>query len=459
MPESNGHITAPVGLATVAKVLGENKLDTATLCTSPKINRWAKYKPVRVDTPADITETQRKAVNHGLAVTNALLADGYTYNLAEWGYNKPDGIWWKRLTDFIGYRATAKPPIYIISDEPEEDGCTVITWDEGTTKIDDFKVVAGYTCGSKIVGPPMQAGISMDELNFGATSNIGARTFGLLRVMGSTKVYLGATKIFDYDANTAPQGAPVIDFSVKSSLTSSGYNYISDQLMKLPVGSYIEVLPVIDTMDFVANKIAVPGSGLTGFPVGKKLRIYHQKTPDWYMTGLVGNIGMGYITNKDTGTSEACGTMAQSSSNPGTVARRLPSDPGNQYYEISAQYNFYNTRNDAVTLYAGAFYLVIGSAISVPAISMAIASQVSGGFRSSVSIPKSATTSVIIRFRLTVEEFNTRFAPVPNLSTQPTQSAQFILAFRNPHNLVTVKNTSGVEQTNVNWLFYFKVTQ
>ena len=447
MGHSNGYITAPINTDDVSATLGVASHDVGTLCTSDSINRWAKYKPVRVDTPAEIDDAQRKAVNHGLVVTNALQSDGYTYNLAKWTYNKPDGTWWKRLTDFIGYAHTSKPPIYIMSDEPDEDGCTVITWDEGTTKIDDFKVLAGYVCGNSIVGPPSQFGITMDELNFGASTNIANCTFGLLQtiVSGKVKMYLGASKKFNYGTGEAP----VCDFSVKKSGSTTGYNYIAQNLMQCAVGSYIEVLPVIDTMDFAANKTDAPNSGLTGFPIGKKLRIYHQKTEDWYMAGIIGNITLYYVTNKDTGTTSQRGILYHTQPSSGGFSRELPTDPANQYYILSVGYNFYNNRTYPITLNAGAFYLNISSGrLSIPCLDVA-----SGN---SVSIPATTTQAVVMRFRVTVEEFNAIFAPAPNVSTQPMQNARFNLAYRNPNNLVTRKNTSGTEVAE-SWQFYFQV--
>ena len=46
MPVTDGHITAPFGLAAVARTLGENKLDTQSLCCSPKINPYSLIRPL-----------------------------------------------------------------------------------------------------------------------------------------------------------------------------------------------------------------------------------------------------------------------------------------------------------------------------------------------------------------------------------------------------------------------------
>lgn len=46
MPHSNGYITAPVSISDVRQVLNASSNDLGTLCISPAINKWAKYKPV-----------------------------------------------------------------------------------------------------------------------------------------------------------------------------------------------------------------------------------------------------------------------------------------------------------------------------------------------------------------------------------------------------------------------------
>lgn len=52
-PNNLNHIIAPVGLATVAQVLGEAKTDTGTLCLSPKISPYSLIRPLfyRSDSP------------------------------------------------------------------------------------------------------------------------------------------------------------------------------------------------------------------------------------------------------------------------------------------------------------------------------------------------------------------------------------------------------------------------
>ncbi len=131
MGQSNGIIYAPVNTDDVSTTIGEGSHDVATLCTSGKIKEWAKYKPVRVDTPLTITDAQRKAVNYG--ITNipyftlganmasfmrgagALPTNGA--KVEYFMYERPDTNDWKRLDDFVkdttkGYWHGAEHPIF-----------------------------------------------------------------------------------------------------------------------------------------------------------------------------------------------------------------------------------------------------------------------------------------------------------------------------------------------------------
>lgn len=444
MSNSYGSIKAPVRTSSdVASVLNVNSNNVGYLCKNShgKTNKWSKFKPVRYAKDSGLTEAEFKSVNYGLIPTSAVVDNAY--NLNEWTYNAPRGGSSEpyRLGDFRDYNHKSKPPIYILSNEPTEDNCTVITWDEGLTKIEDFKILAAYKTSSKIVGPPSSFGMGMDEMNFGATANVGNCTFGLLQLAGTVKMYHGANNKFNYDGNVAPY----IDFSVNSN--------IKNNLKNIAVGSYLEVLPVIDTMDFSANKTSYPNSGLCGFPVGKKLRIYHLKSVDWYLTGINGNVAVSYITMKDTGATKSVGTLYYTGTVTTAINKEYPADPENQYYFMEVGYNIYNNRNYSITLNYGAFYLVIGGLTVAEANDL----KTSGSYANSVTLSAKTTTKVTIRFIIDAEDFNTRFQKIPNLSSQPEQSTTLRLAFRNSNNLVTMKDTSGNDLTTQNWTYKFKV--
>lgn len=137
MSYSNGIISAPVSIDDVKSALGESSNDLATLCKSSNINKWAKYKPISIGKPFNITEKDRANCRYGLDfTTNSLLTDMFrrgssfsinTYSLtdisnntSEWIYSRPRGGSGSpyRLGDFVnnetytdGYRSKTQPPL------------------------------------------------------------------------------------------------------------------------------------------------------------------------------------------------------------------------------------------------------------------------------------------------------------------------------------------------------------
>lgn len=123
MALSNNKITAPVSVDDVADCLGMNRSSTlADLCTSSKINVWAKYKPTVYPSPFPDDWYKSKDGNYGLNITvynrvsswSALVAE---YSKANNGYSniykRPNGGATSpyRLGDFRGYNHKAKPEI------------------------------------------------------------------------------------------------------------------------------------------------------------------------------------------------------------------------------------------------------------------------------------------------------------------------------------------------------------
>lgn len=131
---STGIVTAPVSVADVGSALGSNSVDVGTLCQYPSIKKWAKYKPMVYNTPAELTDAQRCDLdNWGLtnipyfiraADMAAFMSIGKPApsNGAKTGYflwDRPGDSDWKRLTDFVskeegktkGYYAFASAPI------------------------------------------------------------------------------------------------------------------------------------------------------------------------------------------------------------------------------------------------------------------------------------------------------------------------------------------------------------
>ena len=138
----NGTIlSAPIGLAEVYSVLGVSKsgsyYDVGYICSNShgRTNPWALYKPQRINTPADITLSQRKQNNCGLTpyLVSALSGlpaayTNYANSMHGWTYNAPrPGTDWSRLTDFNGYNHAATAP-YLNMSSPENVALTQNTF-------------------------------------------------------------------------------------------------------------------------------------------------------------------------------------------------------------------------------------------------------------------------------------------------------------------------------------------
>lgn len=128
----------------VATCLGVGSYDLGTLCTSSKIKKWSRYKPIRNSSPGilddvafetDIHEGGNTYDIYGMQVSilHNMLGNGWTqqskitsiandttgffYKLAkktlsEWLYLLPrSGTDWLRLTDFGGYNNNATSPM------------------------------------------------------------------------------------------------------------------------------------------------------------------------------------------------------------------------------------------------------------------------------------------------------------------------------------------------------------
>ncbi|MBQ7150543.1 MAG: hypothetical protein IJS06_06250 [Prevotella sp.] len=121
MANSNGVITAPIGLVDVQQVLGESSTDLATLCLSNNINMWAKYKPVVLGTVGHNDANWWKGTFGncgirmvGIRTTNrANIPSLYSSEDNGWQYEKPYGGSNSpyRLADFEGYNHYAIPPV------------------------------------------------------------------------------------------------------------------------------------------------------------------------------------------------------------------------------------------------------------------------------------------------------------------------------------------------------------
>lgn len=122
MALANNKITAPVSIDDLKSLFGEPSGDLATLCKSPKINVWAKYKPTVYPSPFPNDWYKSKDGNYGLNITVDNRVNSWSALVAEYSkanngysniYNRPSGGATSpyRLGDFRGYNHKAKPEI------------------------------------------------------------------------------------------------------------------------------------------------------------------------------------------------------------------------------------------------------------------------------------------------------------------------------------------------------------
>lgn len=121
MPIVSGKVKAPISTGDVARALGVNSLDVGTLCSSPKINMWAKYKPVVYPSVKDngnwagikgdygITTPMRSSIEEAKDSYNGS-DNGYIYTRPSGGESSP-----YRITDFEGYNHSVKCPVSDVS--------------------------------------------------------------------------------------------------------------------------------------------------------------------------------------------------------------------------------------------------------------------------------------------------------------------------------------------------------
>lgn len=117
---TNGKVTAPINIEDAYDALGiapSGMYDVAEVCTSSKINKWAKFKPIKHSALGDI-EAYRKGLGYGIVmltninpsnIASAYASQQTTERLNGWVYDKPTGGSSSpyRLPDFDGYNHNA----------------------------------------------------------------------------------------------------------------------------------------------------------------------------------------------------------------------------------------------------------------------------------------------------------------------------------------------------------------
>ena len=188
-------VTAPVSIYDVQRALGKSSPDLKTLAMSDTINKWAKFKPVKLMTTSapyrpvvDVlsqmdmsnsdhsrwswknTSTWWRATNgmcglviHQYESLNDLLMDYFSphevgYQIQwKWEYDPLDSSHNARLTDFAGYRHNAIPPLHDFMSDKD------IYYSQGS--LVDTKVVIGP--GFNVQDFSLGASLSLDDFGNG----------------------------------------------------------------------------------------------------------------------------------------------------------------------------------------------------------------------------------------------------------------------------------------------------
>jgi len=174
----------------VAKAIGVGSNDVGTLCSSTKINKWSKWKPISIAKVTGLTESDLQSANYGLSIPAADSDDG-TYLSQTWGYIKPTGGANSpyRLGDFRAYEHAAVLPFNLI--------------------MPNYIAVGSSGVVAKITFPSISAN-NVDGKYF-----FGDKYFGVLIKKGTELQYKTAT-------TTINNGGTIVDFSESTLLDTTG---------------------------------------------------------------------------------------------------------------------------------------------------------------------------------------------------------------------------------------------
>ena len=103
-------LSAPISIGKVASALGSTSGDLGTLCTTPKVNPYSRYKPYGFgDMVTILDESLLKSNNCGMIPRKHSTSSYSVIPIAWTQWNAPNDTQWKRLTDFNGYNHYALP--------------------------------------------------------------------------------------------------------------------------------------------------------------------------------------------------------------------------------------------------------------------------------------------------------------------------------------------------------------
>lgn len=125
--ETSGGVKYGISMYDIQATIGSSSPDIGSLCRSNNINKWAKFKPIRVDKQGVVTAAEMELANYGLSIPSSGFSslDDMINGLsgADWVYLPPRGRKGTtlnptqndepyRFLDFNGYNHGSVAPIY-----------------------------------------------------------------------------------------------------------------------------------------------------------------------------------------------------------------------------------------------------------------------------------------------------------------------------------------------------------
>ena len=291
MSYANGTIVSPVSVNDVQQAVGSRSPDVGTLCKSPNVRPWAKYKPIEYK-PNNVvhlgllTDSQRASVNWGMdnipiwtnkdlgkvvncwidGSTDATNAPDCGIQQKYWTNKTPTSCF--RLTDFVsgnshatkGYFVNANPPIAGVNSVIKSGSVVTVTF-----TMDLGGVYSGHTLWYSSFS--VMINVSYQNLYFGIIMKVGGQVFyatqdntvGDISTAGSTLWSMGATVRFKVGSSSGAlkdaidNDTPISIFPVMM----SAKNYVENTVITAATPAQV-------TGNFVAihekEEIVVPGT-------------------------------------------------------------------------------------------------------------------------------------------------------------------------------------------------------
>lgn len=247
--------TTNITTSLVAAALGESSSDVGKLCSSDKINRWSKYKPVRFNTVTSLTEEDLKSVNFGFTINSTSAVNTSTLQSA-WTYLKPNGGLLNapyRLGDFRGYDHLEQSPMFVsnsylnrswnVYESSTPSFASALTYKIGTNSyfgtvnnrlsIDDFSVTGSPT---KLLKDMYYSVGLFEDTTFHCVTGSAKLSDGTSNG-GANIDSIAGTSLADYIQNRLPADTPVTLYPFLNTINTkntSTNNYNVGEIINIP---------------------------------------------------------------------------------------------------------------------------------------------------------------------------------------------------------------------------------